>query len=112
MSLLFYLPIPGAELVAKNPPRLTALMSPFRTVANGRPTVANGRPTCLYLAVNLECSKGAISWTQRLLLLLLPLRGRRTNPCRGQLAPARLPAPSRPRDGRSRLAPLLNADVH
>jgi len=34
----FYLPIPGAELVAKNPPRLTALMSPVRAVANGRPT--------------------------------------------------------------------------
>ena len=28
-------------------------------------------------------------------------------PCRGQLAPAHLPAPTRPRDGRSRLSPPL-----
>ena len=39
-----------------------------------------GPSPCLYLAVSRECSRGAISWTQRLLLLLLPLRGRRANP--------------------------------
>ena len=64
------------------PPARSPTADP-RTVANDRPAPRESCYCCRY------CPCGADGRT----------------PCRGQLAPAHLPAPARPRDGRSRLYP-------